>query len=61
MLLLGSVLFVSDKDSGMQGTLSKFSNDTKLCCAEDTLEGRDAILRDPVWDPRAHALMFSHF
>ncbi|KAM9663148.1 uncharacterized protein ACIBXB_017028 isoform 1-T2 [Morphnus guianensis] len=48
-LVLGPMLFnifVSNMDSGIECTLSKFAMDTKLCGAVNTLEGRDAILRD---------------
>ncbi|RMC18033.1 hypothetical protein DUI87_04911 [Hirundo rustica rustica] len=37
--------FVGDKDNDVEGTLSKFAGDTKLCVAVDTLEGSDAIQR----------------
>ena len=36
-------IFVSDMDSGIEYTSSKLTNDTKLCSAVDTLEGRDGI------------------
>ncbi|GAB0202575.1 mitochondrial enolase superfamily member 1 [Grus japonensis] len=42
--VLGPALF--NMDSGIECTLSKFANDTKLCGGVDTLEGRDAIQRD---------------
>ncbi|GAB0185451.1 mitochondrial enolase superfamily member 1 [Grus japonensis] len=38
--------FVGDVDSGIECTLSKFANNTKLCGGVNMLEGRDAIQRD---------------
>ncbi|PKU39832.1 dtw domain-containing protein 2 [Limosa lapponica baueri] len=47
--VLGLVLlkiFVGNMGRGMECTLSKFTDDTKLCGAVNMLEGRDAIQRD---------------
>jgi len=37
------IIFVGDRNNGIECTFSKFANDTKLCGAIDTLEGRDTI------------------
>ncbi|PKU42382.1 rna-directed dna polymerase from mobile element jockey-like [Limosa lapponica baueri] len=47
--IFGPVLlntFAGDMGSRIECTLSKFANDTELCGAVNTLEGRDAIQRD---------------
>ena len=35
-------IFVSNTDSGIECTFTEFAEDTKLCGAVNTLEGRDA-------------------
>ncbi|GAB0207746.1 hypothetical protein GRJ2_003240300 [Grus japonensis] len=39
-------IFVGNTDSGIECTLSKFADNTKLCGVVNMLEGRDAIQRD---------------
>ncbi|PKU27834.1 rna-directed dna polymerase from mobile element jockey-like [Limosa lapponica baueri] len=38
-------IFVGDRDSGIECTLSKFANDTRLCGMVNMLQGRDDIQR----------------
>ena len=41
------IMFMSEIDSGMECTLNKSDDDTKLRGATDTTEGTDVIQRDP--------------
>lgn len=52
---------VGDTDSGIEGTLGKFADNTELCGAVDALGGRDGIRRDLFSLDMASLVCLCHF